>query len=116
MGATVFETEGIGATTKEAYAAAVEQAFYDHGHSGYTGTIAEKAGYREFTVPKDTSAGEFADLVIKAMCDDAMDELVAKIGALAAEQIVVTADDKWGPAVALKVEDGKWLFFGWASC
>lgn len=45
MGANQFMDVGVGKTVAEAFSEAVRQAAYDHGHSGYTGTIAEKPGY-----------------------------------------------------------------------
>ena len=45
MGATYFEVRVRAESADSAFKQAQEQAFYDHGHSGYTGTIAEKDGY-----------------------------------------------------------------------
>lgn len=50
MGATTFFTYATGKTAKEAFASAQAEARYDHGHSGYTGTIAEKPSFIEFYV------------------------------------------------------------------
>lgn len=45
MGATSFENEYRGPLDmKAAYLEVREQALYDHGHAGYTGTIAETPG------------------------------------------------------------------------
>ena len=41
MGACEFGTTSEGATAKEAFKRAVEDAQYEHGHGGYSGTIAE---------------------------------------------------------------------------
>ena len=46
MGGEWFETESEGATVDEAFNKAVEQAIYDYGHSGYSGTIKEKDGFK----------------------------------------------------------------------
>lgn len=51
MGGTNFETTATGKTAREAFANAVSQAQWEHGHGGYTGTIAEKPGFTEFSVP-----------------------------------------------------------------
>lgn len=51
MGATNFETTATGKTAREAFLNAVNDAHYWHGHGGYTGTIAEKPGFIEFSVP-----------------------------------------------------------------
>ena len=51
MGATSFSTIMRGDTLDEAYRRATEDAYYWHGHDGYTGTIAEKSGCLLFDVP-----------------------------------------------------------------
>lgn len=52
-GAQDFWTVGVGKTADEAFHAAVEKAGYEHGHGGYTGSIAEKDGFILIT---DTAA------------------------------------------------------------
>lgn len=59
MGATNFQTYGIGKTVGEAYQKAVEEALYWSGHGGYTGTIAEKSGYALITLPPRVSTQRF---------------------------------------------------------
>lgn len=51
MGATSFFTTAMGKTVREAYKSAVDDAYYWNGHGGYSGTIAEKSGFIEFSVP-----------------------------------------------------------------
>lgn len=51
MGADTFTTIVVDKTMTEAFKAAQEEARYYHGHAGYTGTIAEKPGFREFRIP-----------------------------------------------------------------
>lgn len=60
MGATSFFTYATGKTVNKAFASAQADARYDHGHSGYTGTIAEKPSFIEFSVP-------LADLPLREM-------------------------------------------------
>lgn len=60
MGATSFFTYATGKTVNKAFASAQADARYDHGHSGYTGTIAEKPSFIEFAVP-------LADLPLREM-------------------------------------------------
>jgi hypothetical protein len=93
MGACTFSTVAKGKTAKEAFRAAIEQAQYDHGHGGYSGTIAEKRSFVVLTVPKGQDAVEYA-------LSDAALALV---------------DDKWGPAGCVALGNDKWMFFGWAS-
>ena len=95
MGATTFITRAKGANAKEAFAAAVEQARYEHGHGGYTGTIAEKDRFVMVFEPLGVSPQDYANKL--------MGEGDSRI------------DDKWGPAGCIKVAEGEYLFFGWAS-
>lgn len=101
MGADVFFTAMGGKTAREAFDEAVRQACYDHGHSGYSGTIAEKEGFVMIPLPDGEEAPSFANRMID---DD--DERI---------------DDKWGPAGCIQFdvdsETGRkqFLFFGWAS-
>ncbi|MFJ9521262.1 hypothetical protein ACIRPK_23805 [Kitasatospora sp. NPDC101801] len=46
MGAYDFTTYQTGTDASQAFRDAVEQAQYEYGHGGYTGTIAEKDGYK----------------------------------------------------------------------
>jgi hypothetical protein len=100
MGAETFSQRVSGKTAQEAFNAAQEQARYDYGHAGYTGTIAEK---HDFIMLKpsperleEIKAGQWFDY-------DPDDPLWRKV------------DDKWGPAGCLALGDGQFLFFGWAS-
>lgn len=96
MGANTFEMESRGKTAKEAFEAARERALYDHGHAGYTGTLAEKHEFAVIAVPEGQDPREFARSLIDT--DD------------------VRVSDKWGPAGCVKLSPEDWLFFGWASC
>lgn len=96
MGANSFETRARGKTAQDAFRTAVEQARYDHGHAGYTGTIAEKHSFAMIPVPP----GEDAQTIARRLIDDD-DRRVC---------------DKWGPAGCVRLGPEEWLFFGWASC
>jgi hypothetical protein len=102
MGATEFTCVGNGKTAKEAFDAAVEDAAYDCGHGGYTGTIAEKDTFVMCSSEVFASQQEAFDFADKLLSDG--DKRV---------------DDKWGPAgcVAFKNKHDKvsYIFFGWAS-
>jgi len=100
MGADMFITESVGKTAQEAFDRAVERARHDHGHAGYTGTIAEKEGFVFLGLPIDTDPIKYAEDLVNG--DDPRIE------------------DKWGPAGCImygaeKGGEGKYLFFGWAS-
>jgi hypothetical protein len=101
MGASEFTAGSHGRTAQEAFRLAVEDAQFEYGHAGYTGSIAEKDKFTIIDVPAGKEPRKFAE------------ELMA-----AGDPRV---DDKWGPAGAVrdpsKDKDGLeyWLFFGWAS-
>ena len=101
MGADVFFTTADGKTANEAFKTARDEAAYESGHGGYTGTIAEKDDFvmcSKETFPSYKEASDFASNLI-----DNGDERV---------------DDKWGPAGCVKFlsnDKTSYLFFGWAS-
>ncbi len=95
MGAAEFTTRSTGKTAVEAFSNAVSQAQYDHGHSGYSGSIAEKSSFKMVT-PK---AGESVQ--------DCMDRCM--------EDEDHFCQDKWGDAACVVVSPGNYIFFGWAS-
>lgn len=115
MGAETFFVRKIGQykDANEAFREAVDDAQYEHGHGGYTGTIAEKSGFQMVEVPPRKDPSAFADFCFEN------DE--GKFW-----------EDKWGPAACIEVK-GTWLqkmrgerwkgkrnfkcfyFFGWAS-
>lgn len=99
MGAQAFDNVVKGCkTAKEAFNRAVEEAQYDHGHAGYTGTIAEKDTFVVIREPKCASAKEGLELAEK-LIEEGDDRV----------------DDKWGPAGCIPCDDGTFVFFGWAS-
>lgn len=95
MGACEFFTTEKAPDARKAFSAARERAQYDHGHSGYTGTIAEKHEFVLFSVPEGQDPIAYAN--------DLLDRNDSRVS------------DKWGPAGCVKLEEGKYLFFGWAS-
>jgi hypothetical protein len=101
MGASEFFSYVSGKTAKDAFSIAVEEARYESGHGGYTGTIAEKSS---FTVIGDVFES-------KAAASEYADELISNDDN--------RISDKWGPAGCLryKNKDGEvnFLFFGYAS-
>lgn len=152
MGATNFNTVGVGKTVDEAMTEAQGQARYWHGHGGYSGTIAEKHGFVEFRLPARVTAARFEHVVWAALDESWAAEgarssggkaprtpniaqLEGWLGTHAARTILEVVDDKWGPAVAVrlgatearqhlpktptgkvKARYGAWYFFGMASC
>lgn len=95
MGANDFMVRSKGTTPDKAFVAAREQALYDYGHRGYTGTIAEKSSFTMIQLPEGYDPVKYAyELIDK--CDSRI-------------------DDKWGPAGCIKINQEEYLFFGWAS-
>lgn len=102
MGATTFQTVSHGKTAKEAFNKAVERARYEHGHGGYSGTIAEKRNFTMIPLKEGADPNQEIERLI--------DEADPRI------------DDKHGPAGCFDLgpsgkADGerKFVFFGWAS-
>ncbi|MEU3704760.1 hypothetical protein AB0E82_21030 [Streptomyces anulatus] len=88
MGAYDFTAYQHGTDVKTAFRAAVEEAQYENGHGGYTGTIAEKDEYTVITttpVPMDEAEKQASELM------NADDPRIR---------------DKWGPAGAIPVLTG----------
>ena len=95
MGADTFIQKSSGKTAKEAFIEAQRQASYEHGHGGYTGSIAEKQSIVNIQLPKGKDAIDYAYELINNG-----DERI---------------EDKWGPAGCIHIEGDNYLFFGWAS-
>lgn len=120
MGANEFECTARGATAEEAFDQARDQAQWDYGHRGYTGTIAEKGDFVKFDLPDGITVREFVDLLHITYGDK--DQMMAKSQSFPkpVRETLLHAcdvyDDKWGPAVCVEIEPGKFLFCGLASC
>lgn len=63
MGAADFRAYAFGKTPGEAFSAAVDQAKHEHGHGGYTGTIAEKWDFVHVALPKGVTLPTFVKLL-----------------------------------------------------
>lgn len=122
MGGTEFWVEGRGATAAEAFNAARAEAQYEHGHGGYTGTIAEKMGHKVFHLPFGVGLEQVAKWLDAAWKNDPegfgiVRDLTAVPPAYERlmQDILAVYDDKFGPAVCLPAGEGRWIFCGWAS-
>jgi hypothetical protein len=131
MGAEQFGTRSSGKTVEEAFEAAREQAFYDYGHAGYTGTIAEKSSFHEVKLPTGVTAQEFLGWLQGYRAPpEVYNTVTRRYERTGAErfdpetpehlkQEIRTAyaiyEDKWGPALAIQTRPNQWLFTGWAS-
>jgi hypothetical protein len=83
-------------TPQKAFRAAVENACWEYGHSGYTGTIAEKS---EFVTVGSVVTVEEAYKLANRLINEGDPRV----------------DDKWGPAGCISIAGKGFLFFGWAS-
>jgi hypothetical protein len=101
MGGQTFSQAATGNTPADAFKNAVEQARYDYGHAGYTGTIAEKDSFIMVSPNPDTLQTMRRDEYYGYFHDD---------------PLWLSVDDKWGPAGCVHLEGDRYLFFGWASC
>ncbi|MEV6840276.1 hypothetical protein AB0N07_13700 [Streptomyces sp. NPDC051172] len=101
MGSVDFYTTATGTDIEAAFNAAREQARWEYGASGFTGTIAEKDGVTLLDEPKRSEQ----DAVVRAkqLLDGDDPRVSAKYGPAGA--LPVTTDDE---------TDG-WLFFGLAA-
>lgn len=96
MGGMTFFNEGKGSSPGNVFRELVEDALYDYGHAGYTGTIGEKDQYVMIELPDGYSDP-------RAYADKLIEEGDPRV------------DDKWGPAGCIKTGEDEYLFFGWAS-
>lgn len=105
MGADYFEEHidmDRADTMEDAFISLRQEAQYDYGHAGYTGTIAEKRSY----TPLDT--------YWKGKELPSAEEARTLANLLTHEDNHHIPNDKWGPAAVLTTKTG-FLFFGYAS-
>ena len=67
MGADEFYVERVGKNANAAFARAREDALYESGHGGYTGTIAEVHDFRMVKFPKRATKKNFMGMVNELM-------------------------------------------------
>ena len=104
MGAEQFFTRETGATAREAFKNAVEEAQYEHGHGGYTGTIAEKDGFTMSRKPADFPAQSWAGMVDMFDEDDTDQEHYYEL-----KRDFKVYDDKWANALCIE-DNGSFIF------
>lgn len=105
MGAQTFIADVESESCAQAFKEVTDQARYDYGHAGYSGTIAEKHEFQCVDGPDDVASMSTGD--IYAWIDEQLTNVNGEDPPF--------WDDKWGPAACLKVGDGRFFFFGWAS-
>lgn len=95
---------------QRAFTIARAEAQYDHGHSGYTGTIAEKDEAVLYVPPAGVTAAEAIDSMLNGWDKPRPEWADAEWDNAYAE-----CNDKWNAAVCVETQN-YWVFFGWASC
>jgi len=120
MGAASFQTTYVARDAATAFANAASDARFEHGHGGYTGTLAEKDGFlAPIALPARWKVQDFVDAVMRAEIIADPESVyggykpTAKERALLARLVrdlpswrrIVDAatGDKWGPAVCVEV-------------
>jgi hypothetical protein len=138
MGAEQFFQVESGKNAREAFNRAVEQACWEHGHGGYSGTLAEKHSFVEIRVPKEMDPALFANMVEaywpgqakSSWCPEGEPEScggsynqklnqafteLSDTDKNAVREAYQAVQDKWGPAGCVDLGDGRFAFLGWAS-
>jgi hypothetical protein len=121
MGAEQFEQHAGGETVAQAFDTAVKDAQYDYGHSGYSGTIAEKPGYHLIGVPVGFTHNDMIDAMSRALYGEeitpAWAAFIANVGESEAARVAEIFDEKWGPCIAMRMQGhpNRWCFAGYAS-
>lgn len=124
MGAEDFTHHAAGESMTQAFNLAQEDARYNYGHAGYTGTIAEKESFKRVTLPEGVSYDEVLNLIFDAIKpnfdgNDPKNKSFARLEKLfgwrEAVSMVNTYDDKWGPCIGMEITPGRFVFAGIAS-
>jgi hypothetical protein len=132
MGASEFSTYAFGKNAGDAFSAAVSEAQYQHGHGGYSGTIAEKHNFHGvIELPARVTSTEYLDALSyliwrpegrldasEVLRTRTMPRMPSGLSSRekkawqATKKVLVKTglsareiavyDDKWGPALALK--------------
>jgi len=110
-------------TAADAFQEMQDNAAWECGHGGYTGTIAEKPGFVKFEMVKGASVYDLRDALEQVDCyasDEDHTAAKAKLESLLANgkhdmpAIRELYADKWSPAICVR-NNGEWHFFGYAS-
>lgn len=113
MGAQTFENKATapkGTPLDTVFTDAVQDAKNEHGHGGYSGTLAEKHNCILICTVETYAQ---ADRVASDIMNDEDSNMMYR------EEITQLVADKWGAAGAIRfTQDAKtdgYIFFGWAS-
>ena len=109
MGAESFYNTAKGTNASKAFKDTHEEACYENGHGGYTGTIAEKGGYTMSRKPKGVRADKWHDKVEDFNPEDTKQKHYSEL-----KHDYDVYEDKWGDALCIPMTGG-FLFCGCAS-
>jgi hypothetical protein len=129
MGAETFITVATGTDAKTAFQRAVSDAAYEHGHGGYTGTIAEKDEFTLIPEHKNGLLHHDAIALAERMCSEDHHLIADKWGPAGCIPILepdapprADGSDKPAPGQSLDEwldapvrQSHQFVFFGWAS-
>jgi hypothetical protein len=107
-----------GVTVGEAFRNGVQDAFYWHGHNGYSGTICEKPGYVLLDLGRKLSVDEAEEIAneLNVSWQIPTPRLIELIGDESkASEFANLFNDKWSDAIAMQVDNNSWYFCGLAS-
>jgi len=108
MGACTFGRRGCGKTDKEAYEDARRDAGYENGHI-YSGDLGSKDGYLLTTPPAGINPMEWMRMIEDFDPDTADPKHKAQL-----QRLFNVYEDKYDRALCIKLEEGQYIFFGWA--
>lgn len=97
MGATDFNDLSAGRDAVEAFNNAIREARYEHGHGGYSGTIAEKHGFTVVPAIPRISSAKLADMIAGDV------EPTTQATKDAVRRFSDAYEDKWGPALCIEL-------------
>lgn len=127
MGAEFDYGIAEGPTLDKAFTALIEQKCWEHGHGGYSGTLAEKNQVVELRVPVGIDGQRWQQLVDQLTGlvgqwrtdhGNEQESIKAELGRhydTAVDHAMKLDGDKWGPAYAIKVADNQWWVGGYCS-
>lgn len=113
MGAAEFSEILVGKDLSKLFSEAVDQAQYEHGLGGYTGTIAEKHGYVDCgALPPRLSVSSLMNLIWEYQEWGWREEPrganpVPESWRDFVKRVAEIYDDKWGPAAAIEITGAK---------
>jgi hypothetical protein len=110
MGAQSFYNKSKGVSARDCFQDQMQLAKHEHGHGGYTGTIAEKSSYTNSRKPKEFDAENWIKLL--EYFDEEENKENEHYYALKKDSEVY--HNKWGDALCISTHDG-YIFCGYAS-